>query len=409
VRPFTFTRTNLTHINPHIAAQRNVKAVEHAMTVLFENFTPELAKSTQNRPLWCGRQFQPRQLVLYNDSKKVAAEFAPNELNFIWLPENTSKEKKAQIAERLKVKSLSSSVVDRMQFHAAPQSCTVQPIFNNLVRRALCCWHNEKLPSDWNRGCPHILKKYIKSQEKFVSSISINKCAKFTGTEIVSKLQQTRKVYVDLSSDPPIFHRCIDEEMSVVWAFILELVQGLKVPGENRNAFQGFMMETITSIKDNPIKFRVRMETDFKIPDMCKHPDSPAFVPPVTARERKKLDKHPTTTNQLSKQSNNTSVSIGFDEPMVLLTFYQKDVANSTSVDIYLPQAQSPQQPHSRSSEKLGMMYLKIMTKLSQLPVYKEPNIERRAALPIETDDHEPAVPPSHQHLIKRYRRTFSF
>jgi hypothetical protein len=271
--------------------------VEIVLELLYANCSDDIYNNTLDLPVWCGIQhkFQPRQEVLFNDNPEISCAFEPGQLKFLWIPEKISAG--SGIAKGLGIKSLSSSLVKKLQTTPASSILPLLPLFSPIVRRALCCWHYRHNTSDWMRSAPEKIQSLLTTSihEKQVVVIETMTCARVHNTYIPSTLLKSYSAYFDRNSAPPTLYRKILQEDLVIREFASNLAQIMNITGEHKYSFCYFIEEAVHCQKNSPSKFQLELE-QFKIPSICQTPTSTAYVKQLSEAEKQVLKSSLTTT-----------------------------------------------------------------------------------------------------------------
>jgi hypothetical protein len=265
--------------------------VEIVLELLYANCSDDIYSNTRDLPVWCGREhkFQPRQEVLFNDNPEISCAFEPGQVKFLWIPEKISTG--SGIAKGLGIKSLSSSLVKKLQTTPASSTLPLLALFSPIVRRALCCWHYRHNTSDWMRCAPEKIQSLLTTSihERQVVVIETMTCARVHNTDIPSTHITRHNTYFDRNSTPPTLCRTILQEDPVIREFSSNLAQIMNITGERKHSFCYFIEEAVHSQKQSPSKFQLDLE-QFSIPHICQTSTSTAYVKPLSEAEKLMLN-----------------------------------------------------------------------------------------------------------------------
>ncbi len=272
------------------------------VSLLYSNFPEAVSSELQAHlcriPIWCGGQnFCQKDTVLYNDDPRIATNFGPAQLSFVWFPDELPNSKKDDIIRFLHIKALSSVMTNRVEARNLQTAASPSlPFFPPLVRYVMCCWCYTKAPQvEWEK-----ISKLLQTEveEQYVTSLEVVQCARVNGADVMSTSVQMPNSFLDMECGAkPILYRLVrsripaskNQDMLVDefcdhLASILHLVEDLQ-----HDAFCYIISSAIRNQKQNAVAFRLEIEKKFRIPPVCMDEASTAYLPPIPEKERTKI------------------------------------------------------------------------------------------------------------------------
>lgn len=175
-------------------------------------------------------------MVVHSNDESLAKCFAVDQLKLLWVPPKSGVAANNELSNLLGVPTLSSVMINRVQWSPGPTSQVGStPLFSRVVRRTLCCWHYSNCKKEWNNGTPkHIVQLLqIPLTESPVFKLEVVKCARINKEIIESSSRKPSKAYIDMASSPPTLRRSAlpGNEVMMFREFAAKLTKLVKVDG----------------------------------------------------------------------------------------------------------------------------------------------------------------------------------
>jgi hypothetical protein len=269
-------------------ASLSAKDIEDTLTTIYEQWiNHEDLYLDAPGSLWCGAKhgFQHRDSVLYADTVELASAFSHTDVKFLWLPKRDE-----VMAGILNVQFLSQVAEEQVEYQEDKEKSRgkrkkepfVPPLFSNVEKKALCCWHSQHFPEEWPEdGCPPLIGRLLSiHEERRVKGLKIVKCVNVNNQKFHANDKKDIATYINTREDPPVIFVNADAKAgAVAREFAFALASTLKLTPENTVLLSSCLQDVADSMKENPTNISEVLDELFpEPPPICFDESSSAYV-----------------------------------------------------------------------------------------------------------------------------------